>query len=107
MATKMSDKELLAKNVFGEITLRDIIRHFTGRIEAFHIYGEDNGIDISSKDWGMNEEYLQFYSEYEIDLEFHLDAKIKVREKELEVETEGKTYILTIYQKADFSHLMP
>lgn len=108
MVTKMpKNEELLAKNVFGELTLRDIIRHFTGKIESFHIYSEDDATDLSSKDWGMNEENLQFYGEYEMDFEFDLNSKIKVREDELEVEQEGKTYILTIHQKADFSPFIP
>lgn len=111
---------LVAKNVLGELTLRDIITHFKDKIESFHIYSE-HGVDCYPKNWGINKKKLCFYGEHEAaaiknhkakrgvysDLYFDLDSKVKAYGDKLELKEQGSTFVITVYQKINFNCLVP
>lgn len=100
--------EIVVKTVLGGVTLGDVIKHFSKAIESCHLYSEENGIDLSYKnDWAVTPYSLDFYGPHEIDFQFPLDTIVKIHEDTLELEHEGKTFTLTLFQKMKFLSLLP
>ena len=99
-------KSLVAKAVFGEITLGDVLKKFHKKISAIVVEYEDSEFIYDS--WCVDEGELQLMEDYET-LSFPLDTKIKLRSSELELEDETGIYVLTFMQhkKVKFESLLP
>ena len=99
-------KSLVAKAVFGEITLGDVLKKFHKKISAIVVEYEDSEFIYDS--WCVDEGELQLMEDYET-LSFPLDTKIKLRSSELELEDETGIYVLTFMQhkKVKFDSLLP
>lgn len=100
-------KKLVAKTVFGELTLGDVLKKFHKNISAITVEYEDK--EATYDNWYFDEGELQIIDEYEKVCSFPLDAKVKVRSDELEFENENGTFILTFmeHKKVKFDSLLP
>lgn len=97
-------KSLVAKVVFGEITLGDVLNEFKKNIVALHIYSEDAGLDqIASGDqWWDTGSSLEVLGE-----SFNLKTKVKIRDNSLEFSQAFCEYTLTLLGKLPLDSLLP
>jgi len=104
-------KSLVAKAVFGEITLGEVLKKFHKKISAIMVEYEDNESIYDNwcvDDDGDGGQELQLPDDYEV-TSFPLETKVKLRSSELEIENEVGTFILTFmeHKKVKFDSLLP
>lgn len=104
---KSKDKKLVAKTVFGEITLRDLVGKFGDDILMIHVYSEDSAVDCISKGWSFDEDDLYLHGTLDIDFTFDLDTKVLVQDERIKFEHEGDTYLLTFLGPVKFDAILP
>jgi hypothetical protein len=103
-------KSLVAKAVFGEITLGEVLKKFHKKISAIIVEYEDN--ENTYDNWCVDDgdcgQELQLMDDYEV-TSFPLETKVKLRSGELEIEHEVGTFILTFmeHKKVKFDSLLP
>jgi len=103
----MTDKELLAKNVFGEITLEDVYRRFGKDIVAIHVENS-LGADLVNTSWSIEDGQFLGHGVYEADFFFNLKTKVKVLDSHIELEDEdGTEWYLTFLVPVKLSRLVP
>jgi len=105
--TKTNDRELIAKAVFGEITLGEVIGKFESSISS--IFVERDGEDLGNFDsWAIEEGHLQLLSEHAVEADFLLDSRVKVHESWLELEKDGVVWTLSFleYKKVRFDSIL-
>lgn len=97
-------KSLVAKTVFGELTLGDVFLEFKKDIMAFHIYSEDVGIDqmASGDQWHDTGSSLDILGE-----DFRFKTKVKIRDNSLEFSQDDYEYTLTFLGKLPLDSLLP
>jgi hypothetical protein len=103
----MTDQELIAKTVFGEITLGEVLKKFADRISSIEV--ESNGLDSQYESWLLKDGELRLFGEYEMELALPLDSKVKVQEDSIEVRHKDETYSLTFVESnvIKFDSLLP
>lgn len=104
----MTNRELVAKTVFGEITLGEVFKIYENNVS--HISVEEGGVERGKyESFQVEEDQLQLYGEWEMEHAFWLGSKVKVQEDFLEIEDEGLTYHLTFVESKTikFSSLLP
>lgn len=103
----MTDQELIAKTVFGEITLGEVLNKFESKISWMEV--EHEGSEAKYESWVLGEGFLQLFGEYEMELSLPLDSKTKVRKDSIEVEYEGETFTFTFMESktVKFDSLLP
>lgn len=102
------NKELVAKTVFGEITLGEIFKLFEKKISLIMV--EEGGVERGNYDhFEVDEDKLCIYGEWQMEHAFWMDSKVKVQEDFLEVEDGGFTYHLTFIESKNikFDSLLP
>jgi len=104
-------KSLVAKAVFGEITLGEVLKKFHKKISAIIVEYLDSENTYDS--WCIDDledggQELQLMDDYEV-TSFPLETKVKLRSGELEIENEVGTFILTFmeHKKVKFDSLLP
>lgn len=115
----MKNKELVAKAVFGQITLGEVINKFGDKISRIFVesdYGEFDGSSYS-KDTGeevffvvdKKNKTISFHSSYQIDLQLDLSTKVKVKPNEIEIENEEGRFVLTFIETkvVSFESILP
>jgi len=95
--------ELIAKTVLGEITLGEVFRKFEDRIS--HVVVEHDDREVECTSWIVEDGHLQFVGDWEVECEFSLDEKVKVRDNFLEIE--GYTFWFVESKDITFESLLP
>jgi hypothetical protein len=103
----MTDQELMAKAVFGEITLGEVLNKFADKISFIEV--DRGGLDARYESWLLEDGELQLFGEYEMELALPLDSKVKVQEHSIEFRHEDETYSLTFVESKTikFDSLLP
>lgn len=101
----MTNQELVAKTVFGEITLGDVIRKFKPDIQSIHI--ETDGVEVVVNSWKVSEKNLKLYNDYDLEGCFDLETKVKVYDDHLEFEHDGLEFYMSFLVTAKLSSLIP
>lgn len=103
----MTDKELLAKNVFGELTLEDVYRRFGKNLVAIQVENS-LGADLVNTSWSIDDGQFLGHGEYEVDFVFNLKSKVKVFDSHIELkDEEGTEWYLTFLVPAKLSRIIP
>ena len=112
--------ELVAKTVFGEMSLGEVFKKFEKKISSVVV--ETNGSETNCTAWRFLEDRIQFgqvlprYKGSEVtgewwnvELELLLNSKVKVKEDFLEIGHKGDTFILTFIESKNirFDALLP
>ena len=111
----MTDQELIAKTVFGEITLEEVLNKFADRISSIEVDQGflDDGILYSEankyESWLLEDGELQLFGKYGTELALPLDSKVKVQEHDIEIRNEDGIYSLTFieFRSIKFDSLLP
>lgn len=100
--------ELVAKTVFGEMTLGEVFQKFEGRVSSITVI-LDRGMDSEYTSWIFDAGTVSFVGEWEVEYEFPLNTKVKVREDFLEFEYKSETYTITLTESKNirFDALLP
>ena len=99
--------ELVAKTVFGEMTLGEVFQKFEGRASSITVDRNDVSNDYDS--WILEDGTVSFVGEWEVEYEFPLNTKVKVREDFLEFEYKSETYTIALTESKNirFDALLP
>lgn len=103
----MTDQELIAKTVFGEITLGEVLNKFESKISWMEV--EYDGREAKYESWVLEDGDLQLFGEWEMEVRLPLDSKAKIREDSIEVEYEGENFTFTFIESKTvrFDSLLP
>lgn len=103
----MNDKEMLAKNVFGELTLEEVFHRFNKDLVAIHVENS-LGADFVNTSWSIDDGQLLGHGEYELDFVFNLETKVKVLDSHIELkDEEGTEWYLTLLLPVKFDRILP
>lgn len=104
----MTDNELLAKNVFGELTLEDVYRRFEGDLVAMYLENNVGIPELLVTSWIVEGRQFIAYGDYETNFIFNLNAKVKVLDSHIELkDEEGTEWYLTFLVSANLENLSP
>ena len=97
----MNNQELIAKTVFGEITLGEVLNRFENRISSIGIGPVGRKFDAEYNSWWTEERELHCVGRdevYERKIVFNLDSKVRVYENHLEISVSGRSYRIVFFE---------
>lgn len=109
----MNDKELIAKTVFGEITLGEVLSRFEYRISSISIGPAERTFDAEYNSWWTERGELHCVGHdevYERKIIFSLASKVRVHEDHFEVmNCSGRLYRVFFFETKPikFDPLLP